>query len=196
MSTAPTAPRLQLNPIATINTLNFTWLAPADNGGSPILSYNLLCSSIPYSTTIAATSTYCQISSLTNRQDYTFQLAATNAIGTSPYVPFYIAQPGVLPGGPRNFAVSVVDTSTVNLTWTFSTNVAEGQNKHFVVYVQPQSSTISSYYQGIYQDQNSYQITNLSTIPYLFKLYSVSDAGWSVDNQFNAVSTVIDSGPA
>lgn len=190
MSTAPTAPRLQLNPIATYDALNFTWLAPADNGGSPILSYTLLCSSISYSTTIAATSTYCQISSLTNRQNYTFQLAANNAIGSSAYVPFYIAQPGVVPGGPRNFTLSGVDTSTVNLTWTFSTNVAEGQNKSFVVYVQPQSSTISSYYQGVYQDQRSYQITNLQPAPYTFKLYSVTDAGWSVDNQFNAVSTV------
>lgn len=191
MSTAPFTPQLQLNPIATNGALNFTWQAPADNGGSPILSYSLLCSSIPYSTTIAVTSTYCQISSLTNSQDYTFQLAATNAIGTSPYVPFYIAQPGVLPGGPRNFTISGVDPSTVNLTWTFSTNVDECVNKSFVVYVQPQESTISSYYQGIYQDQRSYQITSLQPAHYLFRLYSVNDAGWSIDNQFNAVSTVI-----
>ena len=190
MSTIPSAPRLQLNPVASNGALNFYWLAPVTDGGSRVSSYTLLCSSISYSTSINAASTYCQVSGLTNTQNYTFQLAANNAVGRSSYAPFIIAQPGNVPGGPRNFALSSLNTSTVNLVWSFSTNTNEGLNNYFVVKVEPQSSTISSYYQGIYQDQRSYQITDLPSSFYNFKIYSVNDAGWSIDNQFNVVSTV------
>lgn len=189
MTTVPTVPRIQINPVATNNALDFYWAPPANNGGSLISSYQLQCTTFPFNVSIDATSTYFRVSGLAGGQNYNFLLAATNYIGTGPYVNFILAQPGVLPGGPRNFTVSTVNESTVNLVWTFSTNVNEGENRYFAVNVIPESSTLSSYYQGIYENQRSYQFTNLVSSFYTFKIYSISDAGWSINNQFNVVST-------
>jgi len=119
MSTIPTVPQIKLNPVASNNALNFYWTPPANDGGRAVSSYTLLCSSIPYSTSINAASTYCKVTGLTNTQDYTFQLCATNAIGNSPYVPFYIAQPGIFPGGPTSIGVSTVNSTTANVVWAF-----------------------------------------------------------------------------
>jgi hypothetical protein len=188
MDTVPSPPILQINPVASNGALNFYWSAPVNDGGRRIHNYNLICSSISYTTIIDSASTYCRVSGLTNTQDHTFQLAATNDIGTSSYIPFMIAQPGKLPDGPRNFTLSTIDESTVNLVWTFSTNTNEGSNRYFAIKVE---SLISSYYQSIYQDQRSYQFSNLPPSNYIFKLYSINDAGWSIDNEFNTVSSIL-----
>ena len=181
MSTVPFAPQLQLNPVASNGALNFYWTKPND-GGSPISSYNLICSSISYTTSINVTSTYCKVTGLTNTQDYTFQLAATNAVGTGPYNPFYIAQPGVFPGGPTSIGVSTINSTTANVVWAFSTNTNEGRNKHFVITVVPSTitSTLSSYFIPVYQDQRSQLISNLST-PHVYTIIvqSVTDNEWS-----------------
>jgi len=181
MSTVPFPPIIKLNPVASNGALNFYWTQP-DDGGSRISSYNLICSSISYATSINVTSTYCRVSGLTNGQDHTFQLAATNVVGQGPYAPFYIAQPGVFPGGPRNIGVSTINSTTANVVWAFSTNTNEGQNKYFIVTVVPSTitSTLSSFFIPVYQDQRSQLISNLST-PHVYTIIvqSVSDNEWS-----------------
>lgn len=182
MSTVPTVPQIKLNPVASNGALNFYWLAPTTDGGSPVSSYTLICSSISYTTSINAASTYCQVSGLTNTQNYTFQLAANNAVGTSIYAPFYIAQPGIFPAGPANIGVSTINSTTVNVVWSFTSNANEGQNKYFVVTVVPSTitSTISSYFIPVYQDQRSQLISNMST-PHVYTIIvqSVTDNEWS-----------------
>jgi len=181
MSTVPFPPIIKLNPVASNGALNFYWTQP-DDGGSRISSYNLICSSISYSTSINSASTYCKVSGLTNSQNYTFQLAATNAVGRSAYAPFYIAQPGVFPGGPTSIGVSTIDSTTANVVWSFSTNTNEGQNKSFIITVVPSTitSTLSSYFIPAYQDQRSQLISNL-TSPYVYTIIvqSVTDNEWS-----------------
>jgi hypothetical protein len=182
MSTVPSTPQIKLNPVASNTALNFYWLAPTTDGGSPVSSYTLLCSSIPYSTSINSLSTYCRVAGLTNAQNYTFQLAANNAVGISAYTPFLIAQPGIFPGGPTSIGVSTVNSTTANVVWSFSTNTNEGENKHFIVTVVPSTitSTLSSYFIPVYQDQRSQLVSNL-TSPYVYTIIvqSVTDNEWS-----------------
>lgn len=183
MASVPSVPLLHIRPVASKGALDFYWLAPFNNGGSFISCYTLLCSSITYSTTINAASTYCKVSGLNDNENYLFQLSATNAIGEGPYTPFMIAQPGILPGGPRNVTASTLNSTTANLVWSFSTNTNEGRNDYFVVTVTP-LSTLSTYTISVYPDQRNQVISNL--VPqntYNFIVQSVSDAGWSYPNQ-------------
>jgi len=182
MSTVPGAAELKINPVASNGALQFYWTAPTNNGGSQISSYNLICSSIAHDASVNAASTYCKVTGLTNGQNYTFQLAATNTVGTGAYRQFMIAQPGVLPGGPTSIGVSTINSTTANVVWAFSTNTNEGLNNYFIVTVVPSTltSTLSSFYIPVYQDQRSQLITNLSS-PHVYTIIvqSVDDAGWS-----------------
>jgi len=180
MSTVPSTPLLRLNPIASYNALTFYWLAPAS--GPAVSSYSLICSSISYSTIINAQSTYCQINNLVDSQDYTFQLAAKNSAGSSPYVPFYTAQPGITPAGPTDLAVSTINQSTINVVWSFTTNADEGKNNFFIVSLIQSTniSNLSTYYIPTYPNQRSQLISNLvAPSKYTCLVQSLSDAGWS-----------------
>ena len=110
MATVPGVPTIRRQPVATANKLEFYWQAPQNNGGSPVSSYTLLCSSISYSTILGPQNYYAVVSSLTNQTNYTFQLAATNAVGTGAYIPFTTVQPGNPPAGPTNVQVSSLNT--------------------------------------------------------------------------------------
>ena len=180
MSNPPSTPVLRLNPIASNNSLTFYWTAPIS--GPAVSSYSLICSSVQFSTIINAQSTYYKVSNLSTSQDYTFQLAALNQAGLSPYVPFYTAQPGITPAGPSDLAVSTIDTSTINVVWSFSTNTNEGKNKFFILSLIETSdmANLSTYYVPTYSDQRSQLITNLpAPSNYTCLIQSLSDAGWS-----------------
>lgn len=180
MSNPPSTPILRLNPIASNNALKFYWLAP--ESGPAVSCYSLICSSIQFSTIINAQSTYCQISDLIDSQDYTFQLAAKNAAGISPYVPFYTAQPGITPAGPSNLTVSTINQSTINVVWSFTTNTDEGKNNFFIISLIQSTniSNLSTYYIPTYPNQRSQIVSNLP-VPskYTCLVQSLSDAGWS-----------------
>jgi len=189
------APIVRLNPVASANALQFYWDLPADSGSSQISNYQLICSSIGFSAMVNAASTYASVGGLTNGQNYTFQVAASNINGTGPYTAFKISQPGLLPGGPRNLSLSTINSSTVNLYWNFSTNINEGGNQYFAVNVIPSYSTLSSYYISVYPDQRSKNITGLPSSFYTFKLYSINDAGWSQESNNTVVSSFVGTGP-
>jgi hypothetical protein len=81
LSTVPGAPK---NVTATAGTAQATvsFLAPASNGGSPIISYTVASS--PGNITATGTSSPITVSGLTYGTTYTFTVKATNAIGTGP----------------------------------------------------------------------------------------------------------------
>ncbi len=57
---------------------------PGSNGGSPILSYTVTSSPASAGCTATAPATSCTVTGLTNGTPYTFQVSATNAVGTGP----------------------------------------------------------------------------------------------------------------
>ena len=184
MSGLPDVPQIRFNPQASLSTLEFWWQAPLNNGGALIQNYTLLCSSISYSTIIGPSSFYAKVTPLVNSQDHTFQLAASNTNGLGPYIAFTTAQPGIRPVGITNLAVSTLNLSSANVVWNFTQSVNESLNKYFVMTVIPstQSAEISTFQLGIYPNQRSQLVSNLSTMNYTFLVQSVNDANYSFPN--------------
>jgi hypothetical protein len=176
---APSAPVITVLPVASPNTLQFYWEPPTQNGGFPLSSYTLLCSSIPFSTVFGPSVNYAVVSSLTNAQDYTFQINASNQIGSSPYRAFTIVQPGSVPGGVTNVGISTINLSTANIVWNFSTNTGEAQTKWFVITAIPSTTALSTIVQSAHGVERSRAIRNLSSYTYTFLVQAINDAGYA-----------------
>jgi len=181
----PGLPRLNYRVKATSNALEFWWQAPLNDGGKAITGYNLWCSSIPYSTIIGSSTFYAKASSLTNSQEYVFQLAAINTVGTGAFTNYEIAQPGIISqSGVTNLTVASNNSSTATVSWTFSNGVNEATNKFFAITMYPSSpnATISTFRVAAYANQRSALISGLSTTYYTFMVQTINDAGWSFPN--------------
>jgi hypothetical protein len=181
----PGVPRLNYRVKATSNALEFWWQAPLNDGGKAITGYNLWCSSIPYSTIIGSSTFYAKASSLTNSQDYVFQLAAINTVGTGAFTNYEIAQPGIISqNGVTNLAVSTLSGTTANVVWAFSNGVNEARNKFFAITMYPSSptATMSTFRVAAYANQRSAIISGLSTNFYTFLVQPINDAGWYFPN--------------
>ena len=80
---APLAPTL-VSVTAGDGSVALEFLAPADDGGSPILYFTATSSAQQTATLEGATPATLAVTGLTNGTPYTFALTATNALGTSP----------------------------------------------------------------------------------------------------------------
>jgi hypothetical protein len=91
---APAAPRVGE---VRDSTVVLTWTAP-DNRGEPITGYEVVASG---GRTYSCASTTCTIDGLTNNTEYTFTVAARNAVGLSDPSPASAsARPDAVPGTP------------------------------------------------------------------------------------------------
>ena len=178
----PGPPRVNNRVKASLSTLEFWWTPPISDGGFYIQNYILLCSSIPYSTIINGSTTYAKVSTLTNAQDYTFQVAAQNNVGIGPLTFFPIAQPGAPSAtGVTGLTATSNNASTATVSWSFSNNVNEARNKFFSLTVIPSTSSasISTFKLACYPDQRSQLVSNLSTMNYTFLVQAINDAAYS-----------------
>jgi hypothetical protein len=179
---APGPPRVNGRVKASLSTLEFWWTPPINDGGFIISNYILLCSSIPYSTIINGSTTYAKVSTLTNTQDYTFQVAAQNNVGIGPLSIFPIAQPGAPSAtGVMGLTATSNNASTATVSWSFTNNLNEGRNKYFALTVIPSTITasISTFRLALYANQRSHLVSNLSTMNYTFLVQSINDAAYS-----------------
>ena len=174
---APSIPIIEIHPWAFPNSLRFAW-APPETG--PVSSYNLICSSINFSDSFNSSTFSVQISSLTNNQDYVFQLAAENPDGKSPYEKFLIAKPGAPSLGATNVLASTVNSTIANVTWSYSTNTGECTAQYFAISAIPSTPVVSTLVLIAYPNQSTFQIRNLeSTETYQFLVQAVTDAAWA-----------------
>jgi hypothetical protein len=97
-----------------------TWSAPADTGGSAVLSYTVTTSgpgAVPSPVTVGGSTTAVAVNGLTNGVAYTFTVTATNVAGDGPAsTPSAAVVPGTVPGAPTGVSASPGDGS-VTVTW-------------------------------------------------------------------------------
>ncbi len=105
-ASTPDAPTSVGATSGTNGAASVSWTAPGSDGGSAINSYTVTAS--PGGATCTTATVSCTVSSLTNGQNYTFTVIATNAIGDSPAsqpstsatpwsAPVSFGQPSVVP---------------------------------------------------------------------------------------------------
>ena len=111
----PGAPR-NVTSTSGDGTAMVSWIAPSDNGGSPILGYSATASNGTSSCSTATTS--CQITGLTDGTAYTFSVVATNAMGPgSSATDWTGATPAAVPGVPTSVTATPAHGQAV-VSWT------------------------------------------------------------------------------
>jgi fibronectin type 3 domain-containing protein len=82
MATVPAAPT-GVTATAGDTSASVSW-TPGASGGSPILTYTVTSTPSSAGCTVSAPATSCTVTGLTNGTAYTFQVQATNAVGSGP----------------------------------------------------------------------------------------------------------------
>ncbi len=82
MATVPAAPS-GVTATAGDTSASVSW-TPGASGGSPILTYTVTSTPSSAGCTVSAPTTSCTVTGLTNGTSYTFQVKATNAVGSGP----------------------------------------------------------------------------------------------------------------
>ena len=115
-----------------------SWLAPTDDGNTPITSYTATAS--PGGATCTTTS--CVVTGLTNGTAYTFTVVATNAVGEGPSSGSSSSvTPATAPNQPTGLGVSPSGDGTVSVYWSAPSDDGGFDVETYVVEVSPDGET-------------------------------------------------------
>jgi len=111
----PSAPS-NANAVPADGTLAVTWNAPSSDGGTPVTGYTVTLTPSGGDSPATTTSTQHTFTGLTNGQDYTISIVATNAAGDS-QAATTDATPVPAPPAPAP-AAATPGNGTLDVTWT------------------------------------------------------------------------------
>lgn len=117
--TVPGAPTPSLTYNGTSMTIN--WVANVDNGRKPVTAFNVTTTAGGFSCAGAASDTSCTITGLTLGTSYTFNVTATNEIGSS-IAGTVTGTANALPGAPTITGITQSASATLTIAFTAGTN--------------------------------------------------------------------------
>ena len=179
--TIPSAPT---SVVATAGnaSASVAFTAPASNGGSAITGYTVTSS--PGGISATGPSSPINVTGLTNTTPYTFRVVATNAIGNSEASTASTAVTPVAltaPDAPTGLVASVVNSTTVNLTFTAPYNGGSVITSYEVeLRWRNASETSGGAIDYTFPTTLPMVFTGLTTgFKYSFKVIAVNVVGWS-----------------
>jgi hypothetical protein len=184
----PSIPLIEIRPTVSNETIQFFWSPPESDGGSPITQYVLS----------DGTNTYYQesgptyiVNPLINGQDYTFTLAASNAIGIGEAATFRTVQPGNPPTYPPIISITSTPT-TAFIKWDTPFSDGGAQIKWYAVEAVPDNSYYSTIRYGALGTQRERWVSGLNPLTsYTYNVYSVNDPGYSSLNSVPFIPDMI-----
>jgi hypothetical protein len=184
----------QIRPDVRDSQASFFWGAPPSDGGSAVTSYILSCTS-PYVRCNYGPAVFSDtVMGLTNGIDYQFEISASNAIGAGPPALFRSIQPGFRPAPPQNVTISIVDTTSAQITW--ATPASNGDARILGYTIVASNNSQPTVAVSAYPLSRQRTVTGLlggDPSAYEFRIYTVNDPGYStaVTNQSIVLSGVV-----
>ena len=181
MATVPTVPNIVSLPRAQDGSIEFWWNPPTSDGGSAITGYTVSCSTPQLQTVLPDSAYNTHVQGLTNGQNYTFFITASNAVGESAPATWQAYQPGFIPSPPTGVG-AVQQGASCNIlvsrsTPTTSTNTVN----YWSVQATPADIGFSTIVQAEYGSNLTTFLTNLDTTQTQWQMSArqLTDPGWS-----------------
>jgi hypothetical protein len=187
----PGPPNINLQPLASPNTLEYEWEPPTNPNGT-ILAYKLTVAigptTIYTNSSIPPTEIYYYLGppeiTLTNGTTYSSYLQAINENGEGEQARFIDFQPGNAPDlPPANAIVNVTGSNQVAVSWTPPTNLGSLDATIFWYTIFSRSNNLSDpvlSYTANGLTQSNYNITGLNNLSrYYFEVNAVNCPGYS-----------------
>ena len=166
----------QIKPKARDQQITYYWSQPT--GGTPT-NYILTVGATPYTIPYPATS--YTVTGLTNGTEYTANIVASNAQGTSTPAYYRTVQPGFKPDPPTNLTVIKPTSSTALVSWTAPVYTGQATIKWYVVNAVSNNIADPLIKLSAYSYSREWLVKNLNPAStYTFTVYAVNDPGYSV----------------
>ena len=182
--TNPTAPS-GVTAVAGNAKATVTWAVPADDGGSPIVSYTVTSAPDGHTSTVAAGTTTTDVTGLTNGTSYTFTVHATNGSGPSAEsAPSNAVTPRTVPGAPTAVGATP-GNGTALVTWTAPTDDGGAPISGYTVTASPGGLT-----QDAAGSATSASVSGLTNgTSYTFTVHATNVAGSSAESDPSSAVT-------
>ncbi|DBA01331.1 TPA: hypothetical protein N0F65_001836 [Lagenidium giganteum] len=163
----------------TGGTIEIQWLAADDDGGSPVVAYEVFVNGFSALTTSNGDTLSSVVSGLSMLSSYALTVRALNAVGAGPQSSPIIASTSdmVFPIPPRNVTVVAVSGGTVSLSFT---QTSDGSGPPELVTVELRESTARQFGPSTFRQVGPTQVTIYKLrhdTTYVFQLFTVDSRG-------------------
>jgi hypothetical protein len=148
---------------ATYNTISFEWFDPADDGGTPILDFQVYWNqgvdgndfTLLQDSTLGMNTYFIQ-NGLTNGVFYQFKVKASNYIGLSPFSSYINLIAASVPLEPLNLQIVLLTVDSVKFSWDENPDNGGSLVKDYHIYWD-EGNPDSSVTDFVLSDHSSYQ---------------------------------------
>lgn len=139
--TVPSKPYdlVEVSASRTISTLGLSWTAPTDNGGSPILDYNVITAVGTFTTS----DTSYTVEGLTAGVEYTFTVTARNQFGSSLESDPLALVCAIEPVAPTSVSTAI-EGDYVRVSWDLTTDNGSAVTSYLVYLLEIGTTTYTA----------------------------------------------------
>ena len=191
----PAAPTTFTTGTITTTSAVIRWIAPTDNGGSPITDYVVetsrdgsTWSTVPHTASAATSMT---LSGLAPGTTYQVRVATKTAVGTSETLSGSVTTLAGLPSAPQTLAATSVAATTLTLTWKLPSSNGGSPITDYKIEVSSNGGSTWSAIPHTASNSRAFNVTGLAKgTSYRFRVSTITAIGTSVSTSALSVTTV------